>query len=240
MTVEELTSRCFLFRKLDLDTRQSILDAGRVYRVAEGAYFFHQGEDATHMYLLCSGRVKLVQLSAEGEQVVINYFGPGQGLGIIVALNNTDYPLSAVALEDVEAVAWHRDDMHALMLQHPQLALNGMQMMGERFTRLQARFRDVSTRRVEQRIGRALLRLVRQFGRRVDEGVLIDIPLSRQDIAEMTGTNIYNVSRILSKWEQQGWIVSHRKQIILRKAHELVVLAEDLTEEADSNEQETG
>ncbi|MCA9930785.1 MAG: Crp/Fnr family transcriptional regulator [Anaerolineales bacterium] len=205
------------------------MDEGHVRRVESGSFFFHQGEAAEWMYILCSGRVKLVQLTPEGEQVVVNYFGPGQGLGIIVALNDADYPLSAEAVESCEVVGWHRDEMKRLMLDHPQLALNGMKMMGSRFTRLQDRFRDISTKRVEQRIARTLLRLVRQFGKRVEKGVLIDVPLTRQDIAEMTGTNLYNVSRILSKWEQEGWIVSQRKRVILCKAHELVVLAEDLT-----------
>jgi CRP-like cAMP-binding protein len=81
---------------------------------------------------------------------------------------------------------------------------------------------------VEQRVARALLRLVRQFGKRVPEGVLLDMPLSRQDLAQMTGTNVYNASRILSKWEQQGLISTSRMQIVLCKAHELVVIAEDL------------
>ena len=71
---------------------------------------------------------------------------------------------------------------------------------------------------------------MRQFGRRVDEGVLIDIALSREDLAQLTGTNLYNVSRILSKWEQSGWIVSARKRVILKKSHELVALAEDALE----------
>lgn len=221
--------RCFLLRNLDDATRRAILMEGHLRRVEPGGLFFHQGEDADWMYVLRTGRVKLVQLTQEGEQVLVNYFGPGQGLGIIVALNNSVYPLTAEAVETCEAVGWHRDEMQALMLRHPQLALNGMKMMGTRFTRLQERYRDISTRRVEQRVARALLRLVRQFGKRVDVGVLIDIPLSRQDLAEMTGTNLYNVSRILSKWERAGWIVSQRKQITLCKAHELVVLAEDLT-----------
>ena len=225
---QAIARRCFLLRRLEDETRQAILDAGHLRRVAAGESFFHQGEDATWLYVLRSGRVKLVQLTQDGDQVVVNYFGPGQGLGIIVALNDSPYPLSAEAVEDCEAVGWHRDEMRQLMLRYPQLALNGMQMMGERFTRLQERFRDVSTKRVEQRVARALLRLVRQFGRRVEAGMLIDIPLSRQDVAEMTGTNLYNVSRILSKWEQQAWIASSRKQITICRAHELVALAEDL------------
>ncbi len=228
-TYHEVVKRCFLLRDMDDPARQAILKEGHLRHVEPGSFFFHQGEASEWLYILYSGRVKLVQLTPEGEQVVVNYFGPGQGLGIIVALNEVAYPLSAEAIEPCEAVGWHRDEMKRLMLQHPQLALNGMKMMGSRFTRLQERFRDVSTKRVEQRIARTLLRLVRQFGKRVEEGVLIDVPLARQDIAEMTGTNLYNVSRILSKWEQAGWIVSYRKQVILRKAHEVVVLAEDLT-----------
>lgn len=235
---DEIVKRCFLLRNLDDNSRQAILATGHSRRVAPGSFFFHQGEPAEWLYILYRGRVKLVQLTQEGEQVVVNYFGPGQGLGIIVALNDSDYPLSAEAMEVCEALGWHRDEMRRLMLQYPQLALNGMQMMGDRFTRLQERFRDVATRRVEQRVARALLRLVRQFGVRNPEGLLVDIPLTRQDLAEMTGTNLYHVSRILSQWERDGWIASHRKQIIVRKAHEIVVLAEDLAADAvpDPNE----
>lgn len=228
--IQKIIKHCFLLRNLDAESQQAILEAGHLRRVEAGSFFFHQGEDAEWLYIMYSGRVKLVQLTLEGEQVVVNYFGPGQGLGIIVALNGVDYPLSAEAVEACEAVGWHRHEMQQLMLRYPQLSMNGMRMMGKRFTRLQERFRDISTKRVEQRIARALLRLVRQFGVRIEEGVLIDIPLTRQDIAEMTGTNLYNVSRILSKWEQAGWIVSHRKQVILSQAHAIVVLAEDLEE----------
>lgn len=224
----QIVTRSFLLRKLEDASIQAILDEGHLKRVGTGGYFFHQGEEAEWMYILYAGRVKLTQLTPGGEQVVVNYFGPGQGLGIIVALNEAPYPLSAEAVEPCTAVGWHRDEMRALMLRHPQLAMNGMRMMGKRFTRLQERLQDLATRRVEQRIARALLRLVRQFGERVEDGVRIDIPLTRRDIAEMTGTNLYNVSRIMSKWEQDGWIRSQRRQVTLVKAHELVVLAEDL------------
>ncbi len=231
--MQAIVSRCFLLRNLDDKSCQAVLAAGHKRRFSQGTFFFHQGDPANWMYILISGRAKLVQLTNNGEQLVMNYFGPGQGLGIIVALNNDVYPLSAKAVEDCQAIGWHRDEMKALMQHHPQLAMNGMKMMGDRFTRLQARLRDVSTKRVEQRVARAILRLVRQFGKRVENGVLIDIPLTRQDLAEMTGTNVYNVSRIMSKWEQMNWIASRRKQVVLTKPHELVTLAEDLEGSAD-------
>ena len=229
-TAETFTtiSRCALMHNLSEAACQTIIEHSNHCCIEQGRYFFHQGQDATAMYILLSGRAKLTQVTQAGDQVIVGYCSAGDGLGIIVALSQTDYPLSAEAITDCQAISWQRDTMNQLMLAHPQLALNGMGMIAQRFVKLQERYQDIATRRVEQRIARALLRLVRQFGKKVSEGVLIDMPLSRQDLAEMTGTNVYNVSRILSKWERAEWIVSQRQRIVLCKAHELVVLAEDL------------
>ena len=107
-------------------------------------------------------------------------------------------------------MGWLRDTMLDLMRGNAQLAINGMNMVGRRFTQMQNRFQELATQRVEQRLARALMRLVRQFGRRTEDGVLVDISLSREDLAQMTGTNLFNVSRILSKWETNGLIASGR------------------------------
>jgi hypothetical protein len=76
-----------------------------------------------------------------------------------------------------------------------------------------------------------VLRLAHQTGRRTDKGVLLDLPISRQDLGEMTGTTLYTVSRILSRWEQSGLIESGRERIIIRSPHDLVIIAEDLPAE---------
>ena len=217
-----------LFAGLTDAALAELLATGRSVTVAPGDHFFHQGADATRMYLILSGRVKLSQVTAEGNQVIVNYFGPGNGLGMIVALSDMEYPLSAVAIEPCAALVWERETMIRLMERFPRLALNGMQMIGRRFAGLQKRFQELSTERVEQRVARAVLRLARQFGERTPEGLLLKMPLTREDLAQMTGTNLYNVSRILSKWEQLGYIHSERQRLTLLKAHELVIIAEDL------------
>ncbi len=81
---------------------------------------------------------------------------------------------------------------------------------------------------MERRVAHALLRLVRQAGRWVETGVEIDFPLSRQDVAEMTGTTLHTVSRTLSAWESQGIVESGRQQVVICKPHALVAIAEDL------------
>ena len=81
---------------------------------------------------------------------------------------------------------------------------------------------------MERRIAHTLLRLIRYAGRKVDRGVLLDLPLTRQDLAEMTGTTLYTVSRVLSRWETEGIIESERQQVLVRIPHKLVAIAEDL------------
>lgn len=225
---EAIAARCSLLHNLAPAERQQIIAHGRFQKIPANTFIFYQGAEATTLYILTAGRVKLSQVTLDGHQVIVNYFGPGDGLGIIVALSDMAYPLSAEAIEECAAISWRRDEMKALMRQYPQLALNGIEMIGRRFAQLQNRFQEVATQRVEQRVARALMRLVRQFGRRVDEGVLLDMPLTREELAQMTGTNQYNVSRILSGWEQAGFISTSRNQITLCKAHELVIIAEDL------------
>ncbi len=226
--MQEIVQQCTLFAGLKVSELETVLENGRFRQIPQGAYFFYQGEEAETLYLITVGQVKLSQVNESGSQVIVNYFGPGNGLGIIVALSNLPYPLSAEAVEACAAIAWQRDTMKALMLRYPQLALNGIDMIAGRFVRLQERFNDLATQQVEQRIARTLLRLVRQFGKRVDQGVMIDIALSRQNLAEMTGTNLYQVSRILSKWEKAGVVALQRQTVILCKAHELVVIGENL------------
>ena len=84
----------------------------------------------------------------------------------------------------------------------------------------------MSTQQVEQRVAHVLLRLAKQSGKKLDHGIEIDFPISRQDIAQMTGTTLHTVSRILSGWESQGLVESGRQRIILRDPHRIVVLAE--------------
>ncbi len=216
------------FLGLTSEALEAVIARGRRVEVGADEYFFHQGEDSERLYIIVSGRVKASQVAADGDQTLVDYFGPGDGLGIIVALCDMPYPISAIATETCLAIYWSQETMSELMREHPQVALNGISMIGKRFLRLQQRLQEMATQRVEQRVALTLLRLVRQFGKRTEEGVMIDLPTTREELAQMTGTNLYNVSRILSRWEQSGYIVTRRRYITLLNSHELVVIAEGL------------
>jgi CRP-like cAMP-binding protein len=98
--------------------------------------------------------------------------------------------------------------------------------VGARLQDTQARVIELSNEQVEQRVAHALLRLAKQAGRKVDDGIEIDFPISRQDIAEMTGATLHTISRILSAWEHDGLIGGGRQRIVLRDPHRLQGLSE--------------
>lgn len=213
---------------LSADELAALAEQAHTRTVESGGFFFHQGEPATALYLLRTGHVQLAQLTPEGHQVVIRFIAPGDFFGGIAALGDSVYPASAEAIGDCEALAWPGTALAALLARSPQLALNFLHHLAGRVQELQDRLRELATERVEQRVARALLRLVNQTGRRVADGVLIDFPLSRQTLAEMTGTTLYSVSRILTRWDEAGIVESGRTRVLVRAPHRLVAIAEDL------------
>ncbi|MGB3713109.1 MAG: Crp/Fnr family transcriptional regulator [Candidatus Promineifilaceae bacterium] len=224
----DLLGRSPLFKGAETAELEAALAVARRSKLERGEFFFHQGEPAEHFYVIIEGQVRLSQLTAEGHQVIIHFMGPGDGMGIIVALSGTPFPLSAEAVTDCYALKWDYDTTIELMANSPKLAMNGLRLVGRRFQELQERYLELSTERVERRVARAMLRLARQTGKRVDKGVLLDIQISRRDLGEMTGTTLYTVSRIMSGWEQAGLIETGRERIIIVQPHELVSIAEDL------------
>jgi CRP-like cAMP-binding protein len=206
-----------------------IRDAGRPRQIAAGSTFFHEGEPAAAFYILDSGSVKLTQLTPEGHQVVLRLLGPGDAFGGVAAFGGSTYPVTAEAVTDASALEWPGADMARLMERYPRLALNALQFVAARLHELQVQYRQLATERVERRVARALLRLVQQAGRRVESGVLIDLPLSREDIGQMTGTTLYTVSRIISRFEADGLLEAGRQRMVIRNPHGLLKIADDLT-----------
>lgn len=222
-----IASRCRFLKNVPVATREEFLNAGRSHQFAAGEFLFHQDEAAHLFFILASGRVRLIQLTPDGTQLTSHYAMPGEGVGIIGALSAARYPVSAEVVNDSTALSWHSDFLREMMLRYPQLALNGMDLVADHFVTLQNRYRELATERVERRIARELLRLSERIGRSQQNGhIHLDVSLSRQDLAELTGTTLYTVSRTLSYWEREGIVITGRSRVTLRDMRMLQDIAE--------------
>lgn len=224
----QLLSAIDLFEHIPDAVLDEIASAATLKEFNKNAYLFHQGDAADQFCLLISGKVKLSQITEEGQQVILRYLSPGEAFAVIAVLSNIPYPVSASAVEQAVILCWGKQCMVDLMERYPRLAINSLSILANQIQEFQDRFRELATERVERRIARSLLRLAKQTGRKADHGVLIDFPLTRQDLAEMTGTTLYTVSRTLSQWERDGLVSSKREQVTLLAPHQLVVIAEEM------------
>lgn len=221
-----------LFKDLTEQELQLVSRAFRTQCYEEGSFLYFQEDLATHIYVLLEGRVKMTQLTPEGQQVILHFVSPGEVFGVVAVLIDTTFPASAQVVEDSLVAIWDKSSMYDLMIRIPRIAINALSILAEHTRHFQDRIRELSTERVERRIARTLLRLARETGRRVEAGVLLDLSLSRQDLAEMTGTTLFTVSRTLSQWEAKGILKSGREQVIILYPHGLVEIAEDLPSES--------
>jgi len=223
---ESLLSNVPPFSRLDRRQNRALLDQATSRRFDEGVTVFAEGEPAERFYLLLDGTIRVVRISDTGEQVTILHIPAGQLFGIAQALGRDTYPATAITASETLALGWPSRLWHTLVSDYAGFASETYSIVGDRVREMNTRIVETATRRVEQRVATALLRLVNQTGRKVEDGIEIDFPITRQDLSDLTGTTLHTVSRLLSGWERQGLVRSHRRRITVRDPHALVVISE--------------
>jgi CRP-like cAMP-binding protein len=214
-----------VFTGVDVCKLEELLDVAILRTVPIDGAIIRQGDDAACVGIMFSGRAKMVQLTLDGRQVLLRYLVAGQEFGLLSILPGYAYPVSIEAVEECQVLYWPGQTLAAAFIRCPEIALNSLRIMVLRNQELQARYRELLTDRVEQRLARALVRLAHIAGASDDQGTLITLPLSREDLAEMIGTTLYTISRTLSQWEQAGLVATGRERIVVCAPDELEQIA---------------
>jgi len=205
----------------------ALLAEARPRALRAGTALFRQDEEAHSFFVLLSGHLRVSKVTPDGRQVLVRFMHPGDPCGIAAAMGWTAYPATATAVVDCMLIGWPSALWPRLARECPGLTMNLMQSLGPRLNDTQARVVEMSTESVERRLAHALLRLACRSGRPGPQGTEIGFPLSRQDLAELTGATIHTVSRVMSAWEQRGLVEGgRRRRVVLRDMPALRRLAE--------------
>lgn len=213
------------FRKLDRPQIREILDAATPQRFDAGVAIFNEGQAVERFFLLLDGHIRVVRTTPGGDQIIALHIAPGQLFGIGAALGRTTYPATAMAADPCLALAWPNRLWNTFIERYDGFATETYKVVGERVGEMNNRIVELATQQVEQRVACAILRLVTQTGRKVEGGIEIGLPITRQNISDMTGTTLHTVSRLLSGWEKDGIVLSERRKIIVTAPHRLVLLS---------------
>jgi CRP-like cAMP-binding protein len=185
---------------------------------------FFVGDPIRQLWLLTSGCVKIMQVGPNGGEVILRVAGPGDMIGSFGFSARDNHSSSAQTIHAAKALVWDTPVFEALSERFPALRRNMVRVLCERLQEMDERFREISTEKVASRLSSQLGRLLIQVGRRVDGG--IEVGLSREELAQLTGTTLFTVSRMLSLWEQQGIVKARREAVLICDTQALRELAE--------------
>ena len=205
-------------QRFDAFSEISAADCGVILSEAQEVHFqrhatiFSEGSPTTQVALLVSGCLKATQGGSGGQEVILRLNGPGDLLGKVGNQTSSKHWYSAHAVQHSTVLLWEMENFETVVKRFPVLRRNIANGLERHLNELEIRFREVSTEKVAARLSNLLVRLVKQVGKRTDGHV--EIALSRRDLAQLTGTTLFTVSRLLCQWETLG-IVSARREAVL-------------------------
>jgi CRP-like cAMP-binding protein len=225
-SVEDLLRSSTLYRNLSTEDQKRLAAVSVARSYEKGETIFAEGDPPGFLVTIASGRVKVVKTIPSGKEIILEIFGPGDPVGAVVAYEGKPYPASAVAIEHAECILVRRNEFFALFEAHPSFVRGFLTGMAQRIVELTRRIPEVAGGRVETRFAHLFLKLADRVGRPQDGGRFVPMPLSRQELADLTGTTIETCIRIMSRWGKEGIVLTERDGFLVRDAPALERLAQ--------------
>ncbi len=222
----EVLSRTPFLTGLSAEEIDAINDRVQVRNYEAGEAVYHAGQPARWLYVVAVGTAKLSRPTLEGREVLLDVARPGDFLGALPVLGADTYEESAWAVTALCLLSLAAADFDAILDRHPSVARAGLEVVGQRLRDARARIHWLSAATVEVRVAATLALLARRAGRRSAGGVLIEVPLSRDDLAAMTGSASETVSRTLSRFRRDGLVDTGRRWVRILDPAALAALAE--------------
>jgi CRP-like cAMP-binding protein len=212
---EEQLRRITLFRRLSVADRARIAEVSRTVTFERGDHVFAEGDAADAFLSIAEGRVKVFKSTPAGKEFILEIFGTGDPLGAVAVYESVPYPASAVALEHTTCVRIPQREFFTLLEQHPVLVRGLLSGLTMRLAELTRRLAELTGARVEARFARLFLKLAHQIGRKERGGVFVPMALSRQELADLTGTTIETAIRIMSRWQKEDVLHTEKDGFVI-------------------------
>lgn len=222
---ETLLRSCALFSRLTAEDRRKVAEISVERHYDKGDQVFAEGDPSDLIFTVVAGRVKVVKAIPGGKELIIEILGPGDPLGAIAAYEARPYPASAIALEEAVCVASKRAAFMTLLETCPSLVRGMLGGFSLRIIELGKRLGEITGSRVEARFAQLFLKLADRLGKPRASGIFIPLVLSRQDLADLTGTTMETSIRIMSRWGKEGVVNTETDGFLVSSRDELESLA---------------
>jgi len=184
-------------------------------RFSTGAQLFSEGDPCNGLHIIARGRVRIFKSSVGGREQVLAINTPGESVAELPVFDGGAYPASAVAIEEVEIAYISRHDFQAYCMEHPEVALKVLAVVGARLRRLVGIIEELSFTTIRQRLIAVLVRLAESDGRQTEQGIAFELPGSHQELANQLGTVRELISRNLARLQAEGLLAVDSRQIVV-------------------------
>jgi len=194
---------------------------------SSGELIFSEGDPCAGLYMVQAGHVRIFKSSAGGREQVLSIDGPGSSIAELPVFDGGTYPASAQAVSDCTLLFFSRDHFQTLCLQHPQVALKVLRVIGGRLRRLVGIIEELSFTTIRHRLIALLVRLGKADGVRSGDAVTLTLPANNTELAAQIGTVRELVSRNLSRLQAEGLIQMDNRQLEIPSLKRLQAELED-------------
>jgi CRP/FNR family transcriptional regulator len=212
---EELLRTTPVLRRLAPEDRARLAAVSRTREYARNDVIFEEGSPSDCFYTIASGRVKVAKSTPAGKDVILEVFGPGDPFGAVAVYEGKPFPASAIALEDTTCLQVPRQAFFDLLERHPSLVRGLLLGLTHRLIELTNRMAELTGGRIEPRFARLFLKMATESGRPERGGLFVPLPLSRQELADLTGTTIETCIRIMSRWGKQDIVRTEKDGFVV-------------------------
>ena len=214
--------RTSLFRGLSPSQCREISGAGRERTFCQDESIIVEGDAMRSVSLVTAGHAKTVRHSAVGKLMILHVLGPGNVLDGLGQGPGSTHSAGAYAVEHCRILGWDIAEFESLSQRFPALLRNSVRLLTQRMRSLEGRVHEFATERVPQRLARVLLRLIAESGSSLASA---PVELSCEELAQMAGTTLFTVSRLLCEWAAQGIIRPERSAILFENLAGLIAVA---------------
>ncbi|MBE0428455.1 MAG: Crp/Fnr family transcriptional regulator [Thermoleophilia bacterium] len=211
----EYLKRTPVFRGLSDEELDEIVPLLIERKLRGNTVVFHEGDTASAFYLVKTGRVKIYKVSPDGREQVLAILSDGQIFGDVPTFDGGPYPATAETMDDTKIFLIPREDLLGVVRRHPEIAIKVIAVLGQRLRQALELVRDLSFKQVPHRLAGLLLKLADEYGEETEKGTLINLSLSRQELADIVGTSRETVTRELKKMERNQLLRIDRRYITI-------------------------
>ena len=210
-----------IFNGLNDEEIHDLISVAKKRTFRAGEVIFHRDDPGQVLYIIKEGKVKICLISPDGQEISLVVFGKGEYFGEFALLDGLPRSADAITLEKVECYTLQRSDFHNVIMKHPRIAIQIMEILCERLRRTDQQVEDLIVLDVYGRVAKKLLELAETHGTKQEDGILINVRLTQQELAAMVGASRESVNKVLGYFTDKQYITTDKHKITLHRVADL-------------------